>query len=295
MHRVPALGNGPASSCSSTGPRASRRTTATCSARRRRSAACSSRPASTRSASSRRAAPARCSPTGSRDGHPPMDLWDVDIRRCMPFQRNRRYLKDRTVEALGLLYAMHWPFRQPETARGVRRSPLHDRLPARGACFGEVAGWERPELVRAAGHRGRHTTTATGARTGSPTRRAEHRAVREGVGLFDQSSFGKFVVAGRRCRSCPQPHLGQRGRRAGRQDRLHAMAQRARRHRGRPDGHARGENRFLIVTAAATQTRDLAWLRRHIPRAPHAVVPDVTSAYAVLGVMGPQSRALLAG
>ncbi|MGH7103545.1 MAG: FAD-dependent oxidoreductase, partial [Acetobacteraceae bacterium] len=76
------------------------------------------------------------------DGHPPMDLWDVDIRRFHPFQRNRRYLHDRTKEALGLLYAMHWPFRQPETARGVRRSMLHDRLAARGACFGERAGFE---------------------------------------------------------------------------------------------------------------------------------------------------------
>ena len=77
------------------------------------------------------------------DGHPPMDLWDVDVRRMMPFQRNRSYLHDRTVEALGLLYAMHWPYRQPETARGVRRSPVHDRLAARSACFGETAGWER--------------------------------------------------------------------------------------------------------------------------------------------------------
>jgi len=77
------------------------------------------------------------------DGHPPFDLWDVDIRRCAPFQRNTRYLRDRTVESLGLLYAMHWPFRQAETARGVRKSPLHDRLASAGACFGEVAGYER--------------------------------------------------------------------------------------------------------------------------------------------------------
>ena len=77
------------------------------------------------------------------DGRAPMDLWDIDIRRMMPFQRNRSYLHDRTVESLGLLYAMHWPYRQPETARGVRRSPVHDRLAAMGACFGELAGWER--------------------------------------------------------------------------------------------------------------------------------------------------------
>ena len=62
----------------------------------------------------------------------------------MPFQTNRKYLHDRTVESLGLLYAMHWPFRQVESARGVRKSPLHRSLEAAGACFGELAGWERP-------------------------------------------------------------------------------------------------------------------------------------------------------
>ncbi len=78
------------------------------------------------------------------EGHPPIDLWDVDIRRMAPFQGNRTYLFQRAKEALGLLYAPHWPYRQYETARGVRRSPLHEELAARGACFGEVAGWERP-------------------------------------------------------------------------------------------------------------------------------------------------------
>jgi len=77
------------------------------------------------------------------NGHPPIDLWDVDIRRVLPFQNNERYLHDRTVEGLGLLYAMHWPFRQPESSRGVRKSVLHDRLAQAGACFGETAGWER--------------------------------------------------------------------------------------------------------------------------------------------------------
>ena len=76
-------------------------------------------------------------------GHAPMDLWDVDIKRVMPFQRNQKYLRERTAEVLGLLYAMHWPFYSPETARQVRVSPLHDRLINHGACFGELCGWER--------------------------------------------------------------------------------------------------------------------------------------------------------
>ena len=78
------------------------------------------------------------------DAHPPMDLNSVDIRRAQPFQADEDYLKDRVSESLGLLYAMHWPFRQYESARGIRLSPLHDRIGAAGAVFGETAGWERP-------------------------------------------------------------------------------------------------------------------------------------------------------
>jgi glycine cleavage system aminomethyltransferase T/glycine/D-amino acid oxidase-like deaminating enzyme len=195
------------------------------------------------------------------DGHPPMDLWDVDIRRVMPFQRNRRYLKDRTVEALGLLYAMHWPFRQPETARGVRRSALHDRLEERGACFGETAGWERPNWYAPKGVTPEYKYTY-GRQNWFEYSGEEHRAVREAVGLFDQSSFGKFVLEG-------------------------------------PDAETvltltrEADDRFLIVTSAASQTIDLAWLRRHTPERARAVAFDATSAYAVLAVMGPNSRTLL--
>ena len=78
-----------------------------------------------------------------RDGEPPMDLWSVDVRRNMPFQSNRKYLRERVTESLGLLYATHWPYRQYETSRNVRTSALHERLARRGACFGEAFGWER--------------------------------------------------------------------------------------------------------------------------------------------------------
>ena len=80
-----------------------------------------------------------------------MDLFDVDIRRVAPFQANPTYLQQRTVEMVGRLYAMHWPHRQFETARGVKRSPFFERQRAAGACFGEVAGWERPNWFGAPG------------------------------------------------------------------------------------------------------------------------------------------------
>src|SRR5687768_4434976 len=125
-------------------------------------------------------------------GEPAMDLWDVDIRRFMPFQGNAAYLRERTTEVVGLLYAMHWPFRQPETARGVRRSVLHDRLAAKGATFGVVAGWERANWFAAPGMKAEYAYTY-GRQNWFPCAAAEHRAVREGVGLFDQSSLAKLV------------------------------------------------------------------------------------------------------
>ena len=104
-------------------------------------------------------------------GEPTLDLTSVDIRRCQPFHGNATYLADRIGEALGLHYADQFPYRSPTTARGVRTTPLHDRLAQRGACFTEAAGWERagwflPEAARARERRP-STATAGGGRTGS--------------------------------------------------------------------------------------------------------------------------------
>src|SRR4051794_31834069 len=131
-----------------------------------------------------------------RDRRPPVDLTDVDVRRLHPFQSNRTYLRDRTTETLGLLYAMHWPNRQYATARGVRRSPFHDRLLAAGAVMGETAGWERPNWYAPPGVAPEYRYS-WGRQNWFEHTAAECRAVRDGVALFDQSSFAKFLVEGR--------------------------------------------------------------------------------------------------
>jgi glycine cleavage system T protein len=226
------------------------------------------------------------------DGHPPMDLWDVDVRRMMPFQRNRRYLRERTVETLGLLYDMHWPFRQVESARGVRKSALHERLVARGACFGELAGWERANWFAPAGVKPEYRYSY-GRQNWFEHSAAEHKAVREAVGLFDQSSFAKYVLQGVDAerilnRICANDVAVAAGRvvytqwlneRGGIEADLTVTRE--------------AEDRYFIVTSAASQTRDFAWIKRHIAKDVRAGVVDVTSAYAVLSVMGPRSRELL--
>jgi 4-methylaminobutanoate oxidase (formaldehyde-forming) len=226
------------------------------------------------------------------DGHPPMDLWDVDVRRVMPFQRNQQYLHDRTVEALGLLYAMHWPFRQPDTARGARKSALHDRLAAQRACFGEVAGWERANWFAPEGVAPVYEYTY-GKQNWFPYSGDEHRAVRNAVGVFDQSSFGKFVLEGpdaeavlnQICANDVSVPVGK------------LVYTQWLNERGTIEADLtvtrEAADRYLVVTAAATQVRDFAWLRDHIPADARCIAVDITSGMAVLNVQGPNSRALL--
>ena len=227
-----------------------------------------------------------------RDGHPPVDLWEVDVRRNMPFQGNRKYLRDRVRESLGLLYATHWPYRQYATARGVRKSALHDRLAALGACHGEAFGWERPNWYAPDGVAPTYEYRY-GRQNWFEYSAAEHRAVRENVALFDQSSFAKFRLEGRNAlqvlnRVCANDVDVQPGRLVYTQwlnekGGIEADLTVAR----------LSEDAFLIVTAAETEVRDFYWLKRHIPADAHCVLTNVTSAMGVISIMGPRARDLL--
>ncbi|SEB65952.1 FAD-dependent oxidoreductase [Rhodobacter sp. 24-YEA-8] len=224
-------------------------------------------------------------------GEAPFDLWDVDIRRAQPFQKNRRYLKDRVTETLGLLYADHYPYRQVVTARGVRRTPLHEHLKARGAVFGEVAGWERANWFAKEGQE-REYRYAWGRQNWFENQKAEHMAVRENIGLFDMSSFGKIRVEGRDAvtflnRVC----AGQMDVAAGRIVYTQMLNQ-----KGGIESDLTvtrlSERAFMLVVPGATLQRDLAWLRRHLGDE-FVVITDVTAAESVLCVMGPKSRDLM--
>ncbi len=225
-------------------------------------------------------------------GHAPMDLWDVDIRRNMPFQGNSKYLYDRTTEGLGLLYAMHWPFRQFETARNVRKSILHDRLVKANACYGEVSGWERANFFAPPGQTPEYRYS-WGKQNWFAWSAAEHQAVRENVGLFDQSSFAKIMVQGRDAmavlnRICSNNIDVAPGR---------IVYTQWLNERGGIEADLTvtrlTNDAFLVVTGPTTQTRDLNWLRRNTPADAAVVITDVTSSMAVISVMGPRSRELL--
>ena len=225
------------------------------------------------------------------EGHPPFDLWDVDIRRAQPFQKNRRYLRERVSETLGLLYADHYPFRQVETARGVRRSPVHEQLKAAGAVFGETAGWERANWFADEGQE-REYRYDWGKQNWFENQKAEHMAVRTGVGLLDMSSFGKIRVEGPGALTFLQRVF------AGNLDQPPGTIVYGQmlNHKGGIESDLTvtriSETAFLLVVPAATVQRDLAWLRKHLGD-DVAVILDVTSSEAVFPVMGPKARDLM--
>ena len=225
-------------------------------------------------------------------GEPTMDLWEVDIRRFHQFQNVKTYLHDRTVEAVGTLYGMHWPHKQMETARGARRSPFHDKLAAMGACFGEVGGWERPNWYAPPGVDPVYGYSF-GRQNWFPYSAQEHQAVRESVGLFDQTSFAKFLLQGRDAERVAQTIFA--GDMAVEPGRIVYTAMLNRRGGFESDLTVTrtGEEEYMIVTAGSTARRDFGWIRSRIPDGAHAFLTDVSSAYAVLGLMGPNSRALL--
>jgi glycine cleavage system aminomethyltransferase T/glycine/D-amino acid oxidase-like deaminating enzyme len=224
--------------------------------------------------------------------HMPGDLLDVDVRRMQPFQVNRRYLRDRTTETLGLLYAMHWPYRQYATARGVRRSPFHDRLVAQGAVMAEQSGWERPGWFTPEGVAPEYRYSWGRQNWFEPTG-VECRRVRDAVGLFDQTCFSKYLVTGKDALAVlNRVSAGEIDVPVGRVVYTQWLNE-----RGGIEADLTvtrtNETEFLVVTTAAGQTRDMAWLREHIPDGAHCTAVDVTSGLPMLGLMGPKSRALL--
>lgn len=224
-------------------------------------------------------------------GEKPFDLGDVDISRMQPFQGNRHYLFERSKETLGLLYADHFPYRQKATARGVRRTPFHEHLKANGAVFGELAGWERANWFADEGQEREYRYTWKRQNWFENAAR-EHKAVRENVGIYDMSSFGKIRIEGPDAETFLN-HVGGGDYSVPVGKIVYTQLLND---RGGIEADVTitrvSETAYLMVTPAATRLADETWLRRHAGDR-RVVITDVTAGEAVLAVMGPNSRALL--
>jgi glycine cleavage system T protein len=224
-------------------------------------------------------------------GEKPFDLGDVDVGRNQPFQGNRHYLFERSKETLGLLYADHFPYRQKATARGVRRTPFHAQLDAQGAVFGEIGGWERANWFANDGQ-AREYRYSWGRQNWFENQAAEHRAVRENVGMYDMSSFGKIRVEGRDA----EPFLNHISGADMSVPVGKIVYTQFLNSKGGIEADVTvtrlSETAYLVVTPAVTRLKDQVWMRRHIGDF-NVVLTDVTAGEGVLAVMGPNARKLM--
>ncbi len=223
-------------------------------------------------------------------GKPPMDLWDVDVRRTFPFQSDGKFLYERTKETLGLLYDMHWPYRQYATSRNERLSPVHEALVQNGAVFGELAGWERANWFAL----GEETTYkyTYGKPNWFDACQVECDAVMNNAALFDQSSYPIFIVEGPESLGLLQwlsaNDLDVDANRIVYTQWLNE------------DAGIEADvtitrlatDKFMVVSACASELRDGYWLNKHKSNFICSVKHE--SEFVILGLMGPQSRAILA-
>ena len=229
------------------------------------------------------------------NGAAPYDLWPVDIRRFGGVHRSTDWVRNRTLEAYGKHYTIAWPAEEMQTVRPTRRSPLYTYLHAAGACFGEKLGWERPNWFAdlAAGEVAvdRYSYQRPGWFAAVAR---EHQACRTAAVLIDQTSFAKFILKG------PDAAKVLNYIAAGNVDRAVGSLTYTQLLNARGGIEAdvtvvrTAWDAFYIVTGTGFATHDFDWITRNIPTDARCQLLDVTSGSAVLSLMGPQARAILA-
>ena len=226
------------------------------------------------------------------DGHPPMDMWEVDLARVDPLAARPAHMATRMQEAVADLIALHWPYKQPNAGRGLRKSALHDHWAREGAVFGLTAGWERG-LWYAREPSERNLPYSVGEQPWHRIARREAAALASGTALIDLSPFTKLDISGEDAleslnrlstaqldvelyRTVYTQLLNERG----------GIEADVTITRLRPD-------RFHLTSGAATRMKDLAFLRRHLDG--HVEISDRTEEFCTIGVMGAGSRDLICG
>ena len=228
-----------------------------------------------------------------RDRSAPPGFVDADVRRTLPFQARNPFLSDRTVEALGVLYDMGWPNREYASARGVRRSAAHNVLRRAGAVMGETAGWEIPLCFAPAGSKPDLEYSFT-----KPNWMAwcakEAAAAAGAAALFDESHQAKILLQGPDAakllaRVCANGLNGKAG-----SSTAAIWLNESGRIVSLPTILDLGEGGYLVLSAPTSQRRDLDWLKRHVMGSERVTFADVTAAWTILHVVGPDAANVLA-
>ena len=227
------------------------------------------------------------------NGTADVDITGMNIDRFHSYQCNPEYRRKRALESLGMVYKCHYPTRTPQTARGARKSPFHDRLAAQGAYFKDVSGWESPDWYAPEGHKPEVTKLSWGRQHWFPWWEAEHNACREGVIAMDMSFMAKFLVQGRDAgKVLNYISANEVDAEAGKITYTQWLN-----HTGKLEADLTvikfTDEKYMVVASDTAHRHTEARLKANIAGDQHAFVTDVTSAYGQLNIQGPRSRELL--
>ncbi|HEV7431874.1 MAG TPA: FAD-dependent oxidoreductase [Steroidobacteraceae bacterium] len=220
-----------------------------------------------------------------------MDLWPFDVRRFSALQAQPRYLEKRAIEAYGAYYKIHWPLEEPQAARNLRRSPVHERLQQAGAVFGSKAGWERPNWFGPPGTEACDAPSFEGQPNWFEPVAGELRAIRERAALIDQTSFAKFEISGPGAeRSLQRIAANDLSGPAGK-----AVYTQLCNQRGGIEADVtlihESEDHLYLITGAGFGVHDAGWVAEHLSAG--VAIREVTNHLAVLNLCGPRSREIL--
>jgi sarcosine dehydrogenase len=223
----------------------------------------------------------------------PLDLWVVDIRRFSSLHHDRKWVADRTLEAYGKHYTVAFPHEEYESGRPRLKSPLYETLKRQNAVFGSKLGWERANWFAGKGDEPRDIYSM-GRQNWFTTVGAEHKQVREHAGIFDQTSFSKYMVRGSGAAEALSWLCANRvARDVGKLTYTQLLNS-----RGGIEADLTvsrlSESEFYVVTGTGFRTHDLGWMKDNLPKGADAVFEDVTESYATLSLMGPKAREVLA-
>ncbi len=224
------------------------------------------------------------------NGRADVDITGMNIDRLHTYQCNPEYRQTRTVESLGMVYQCHYPYRSMQTARGAKKSAIHDRLAARGAYFKDVSGWEGADWYAPAGTKAESGKLTWGRPSYFEQWADEHRACREGAILMDMSFMSKFLVQGRDAGKVLNHISGNHVDGAAGQITYTQWLNEGGTLEADLTVTKLDDERYWVVASDTAHRHVETWMKRHTPDGAHMIATDVTSGYAQINVQGPRSR-----
>ena len=230
-------------------------------------------------------------------GEPSMDLWHMDIKRFSEAYNSPKFTLARVTENYEAYYDIHYPGEERQSAREENKSPIYQWHKDNGAVFGEKAAWERVNYYLNPNEKLDESLKPNGwvGKNWHPAVSLEHFATRESAGLFDESSFSKIKITGKKsgeflnyvCANNVVKGVGrttytQALNKKGGIESDYTVTQVA-------------DDEFLIITGTAFLNHDKGWLEKVAREGnfEEVEITDITKQLACFGIWGPNARKIL--